>query len=386
MPRVTEEDLASHGRTEVVQVVVPLTNIVAEDEVPEIKKLLSPFGEAVAMRPNTLILQDTVGNLQRILDILHANGKQDVGTLVYQCLYVRAQDAATILEKQLGDRAKENAPTMVMMQGGGGPGGGGGGPGGGGMRAFPVMPTGKQSRPYYVSVEERNNKVLVSGPQDVITRAENILKQIDKGEPGQGIRPQPGPYSLKTYAVSPGTAEAVAKQLSEVYKLSPTIRIAPVGANSVMVYATFPDHVDIATLVEGVRPTPEPKNEIISIKSVDVNTVVTNLIAVFGDQKAGGPYMAPDPSGRNAIVVRGTPQQVTDVKTFLKDIDEASIASGNMRSINLRQGSGVSLAEELGRMFKERGFNVDVIIPGATETARVGQRQVERQARQADRR
>jgi type II secretory pathway component GspD/PulD (secretin) len=67
LARVDVRDLDRHGNTELVEVVVPLTTISAEDVAPEIKKLLGPFGQVTPIRSaNQLILQDTVGNLRRI--------------------------------------------------------------------------------------------------------------------------------------------------------------------------------------------------------------------------------------------------------------------------------------------------------------------------------
>ena len=50
-----------------VSVVVPLRALSAEDFIPELKKMLGPFGEAVALKQaNKLLVQDTAGNLRRV--------------------------------------------------------------------------------------------------------------------------------------------------------------------------------------------------------------------------------------------------------------------------------------------------------------------------------
>jgi WD40 repeat protein len=71
VPRVTLDALKSRGKTEVVSVVVPLKSLAANDLAPEIKKLLGPFGEVIALpRSKQLILQDTAGNLRRIVETI----------------------------------------------------------------------------------------------------------------------------------------------------------------------------------------------------------------------------------------------------------------------------------------------------------------------------
>jgi type II secretory pathway component GspD/PulD (secretin) len=71
VPRVTLDDLAKRGRTELVSVVLHLRSVMAEDIVPQVRNLLGPFGSAVALSSsNHLVLQDTAGNLQRICQLI----------------------------------------------------------------------------------------------------------------------------------------------------------------------------------------------------------------------------------------------------------------------------------------------------------------------------
>src|SRR5262249_18133542 len=61
VPRVEIEDLNTHGKTELAQIVLQLKSLVAEDLVGEIKKMMGPFHQATAITPaNQLVLQDTV--------------------------------------------------------------------------------------------------------------------------------------------------------------------------------------------------------------------------------------------------------------------------------------------------------------------------------------
>ena len=49
LPRVGIDDLEKRGRTELVTVVLPLTNLTAKDLAPDVKKMLGPFGEIVML-------------------------------------------------------------------------------------------------------------------------------------------------------------------------------------------------------------------------------------------------------------------------------------------------------------------------------------------------
>jgi hypothetical protein len=70
-PQVSVDQLTQQGKTEVVRVALALRTLQAEDVVADIKKMLGPFGEAVALKAgNRLLLQDQAGNLQRICKMI----------------------------------------------------------------------------------------------------------------------------------------------------------------------------------------------------------------------------------------------------------------------------------------------------------------------------
>jgi|SRR5262245_56451543 len=69
VPRVRLDELGLRGKTELVSVVYPLKAAAAEEVAREVKKLLGPFGQVVAVQ-NQLVMQDTAGNLMRVVGVL----------------------------------------------------------------------------------------------------------------------------------------------------------------------------------------------------------------------------------------------------------------------------------------------------------------------------
>src|SRR5262249_12429360 len=193
---------------------------------PEVKKMMGPFGEVVAMaKANQLVLQDTAGNIKRIIKTIRdieENEKGQAESYSHTCLYIKARDAEQILTKLLGDPHELLRLTQPVQQPMGfSPFGRGGFPGGQGgpMPAMPAVRAGPapKIRMHYVTADERTNTILVTGPADKIAQAKDILKRIDIPQAGQ----QPvltGPSVLKSYPVPAGTADALAKTLSEIYK------------------------------------------------------------------------------------------------------------------------------------------------------------------------
>ncbi|QJW99914.1 RNA polymerase sigma factor [Frigoriglobus tundricola] len=75
VPRIALEDLPKRGRTEIVQVLLPIKGMVVTDTQYELKKLLTPFGQMVPLdKTNAILIMDTVGNIDRIVRILQLLG------------------------------------------------------------------------------------------------------------------------------------------------------------------------------------------------------------------------------------------------------------------------------------------------------------------------
>jgi hypothetical protein len=68
LPQVAPAELRRHGRTEIVSTIVKLKVLGAEEMAAEVKKQMGPFGKVVPLsRMNQLLMQDTAGNLERII-------------------------------------------------------------------------------------------------------------------------------------------------------------------------------------------------------------------------------------------------------------------------------------------------------------------------------
>jgi hypothetical protein len=60
-------DLPKLGRTTVVQVVLTVTFEVDAEIATDVKRVLTPFGELVSAKGKSIVVRDTVGNINRIL-------------------------------------------------------------------------------------------------------------------------------------------------------------------------------------------------------------------------------------------------------------------------------------------------------------------------------
>ncbi len=374
VPRVAEADLNKRGNTEMVSVVIPLRGLVAEDMVSEVKELLGPFGKVVDLKTaNQLVVTDTARNLRLIVKTLRDiedNEKGQAESYSYTCKYIRAREAERILKELLGDpekAARLQAPAFPGRPGGAPRGGMVIGPDGnpipqGGAPAAPAANAPK-IRMHYLAVEESTNTVLVTGPANKIAQAKDILKRIDVPQAGQGAIPI-GKPELQTYTVPAGTADALVKTLTTIYRDSSSLKITTAGNNKILVWATPADQIEIAQYIHKTADKPI-KSELIDLQNQDAEKVVKVLQQMFGDMKTGAPFIDADPSGRNAIVVRGAPDQIADVKAVLEAIGETGNISGNTRVISIDKGNAAVLAEALEEYLRGlRKNKVNVVIPG----------------------
>lgn len=73
VPRVKVSDLASRGNSELVSLVLPVNQLSPDDVAMEAERVLGPLGRAIPLsKANQVILQDTVGNLKRVIDTVRA--------------------------------------------------------------------------------------------------------------------------------------------------------------------------------------------------------------------------------------------------------------------------------------------------------------------------
>ena len=343
VPRITPKELMDHGQTEVVSTILKLKTLVAEDLASEVKKQMGPFGKVVTLASmNQLLMQDTAGNLQRIIATIQEADQAE--TFYHKCIYIRAREAEAVVRNTLGDQQQiiEVMPAISMGQGG---------------QGAPRQATKQRIRVYNVSADEHTNTIFVSGPPDKIAQAKGVLARLDVG-----IRPVLiGSGMLQTYPATAGNAEILAKNLADIYKGSANIRIVALGTHQIMVWAQPEDHFDIAKQIEGIKQ-PSLALEMIPLKVLDAARVLDTLKAVFPDYKNLAPYIESDPT-RNAIIVKGTAEQIAEVKAAIRSIGENDTA-GNWRIIILDKGGGATLAEAVQKLMSQvRPENPVRIVP-----------------------
>src|SRR5262249_23549011 len=150
IPRISIAELEKRSNNEVVQVVMPLAALDAEEFREEANKMLSQVGQIIALKyANQLLVQDYVHNLNRLGDLvkfLEDPKRNQAQQFEHQCKWIKARDAEKLLRDAMGDpreqiRLSQPAPIPGVPPVPGVPGGG---------RPVALMP---RVRLYYIAVD-----------------------------------------------------------------------------------------------------------------------------------------------------------------------------------------------------------------------------------------
>src|SRR5207302_4492886 len=127
---------------------------------------------------------------------------------------------------------------------------------------------------------------------------------------------------------------------------------------------------EILAHLESSKP-PDNTLEIIPLTTLDATEVVDTLKELAGTVRSGAPYLKADPS-RNAVIAKGTPEQLREIKFTLRALGEGSAPPpiGSVRVLTIEQGSAatMTIAEELERMLPQFLRNpVQILTPASKE-------------------
>ena len=377
--RVTIADLPKLGKTEFVSVMIPLKSIAAADVQPQVKKMLSVFGDVYALGTSNLVVEDKVGNIRTlILNLKELGEGGDSDTFKHVCKYDRASRIAIQLAKLLKDSTTQiespNPAGNPGMPGGGffqpqqfDPRGGGrdrgNGGGGGGGAAAPRF------RSVQIAVFDDTNMLVVTGPADKIAAADKIIKDIDSEPKGRTERVTGGVAALQSFNVPSGTADSLAGILKKNFENS-QVTVTPIPANNqVLVYGYPADLLEVAAFLKTQNETKtNTRAELVTLTFLDIDKTATSLKAALGG--TGTLFVEAQGTG---ILLRGTDDQITAAKEFIKALGEnpgVGGAAGNvtgMRVIAVEGGSPAAMAQALAEMLRKLGTKnpVEVINPAA---------------------
>lgn len=316
IPVIGADELAQRGKNELLTVVFPLEGVDVPSIAKEIEQVKGPQGKVVGMQStNSLMVTDIGTNLRRIQTMLAGatrGGPNDLIFKPYTMKFLTATDAEMILRGLLGlstgvtnvsagagfdSRSRDPrfsappAPTTSSRSGG---------------KSFAQL-----------TADSRTNSLLVSATAAEHTLIEQALKTIDvesEGAAGSGR-----PFH-RVYRVISSDAREVTKTIDA---LMPGIVVNEDGQNrTISIMATEKQHAEVEALIRQIDSGAGASEVMVyPLSRMDPSLATSTLQQMFVSDGADAPTIQADMIGRQ-IMVRGSPDQVAQVKTLLTQLGE----------------------------------------------------------------
>jgi type II secretory pathway component GspD/PulD (secretin) len=300
------------------RVVLPLQLSDGTSLVADVKRHLGPSGLMVVVG-DQIVVQDTASNVRKVKMVVAEAAEVAVGRLVLTCEHIAAREAKRVLDEY-----------------------------------FAALRT--KGRPMVIIVEETPKTIIVAGTSEQMARAKSHLTKHDVPHHSAPAHHQ-AEAIFRIYPTSDGKAEVLVKFLREVHGRRPDRKVMALSGNEILVHGPLEFHMDVALALETARaPTTV---EAISLKTLKAGKAAEALRHLFGFK---GPLVVADEE-RNALVVRGSRQQLDDVKSALRSLGESAQAA-TVLTITVDKGNATVLAEELPHALLARGHSVRLVMPG----------------------
>lgn len=352
IPVITPEELPHRGKNELISLLIPLEEVNAKDVTGEIQQLLGPQGKVAALeKTNSLYVMDVGANVRRIYELLTASANVMTGDTAFKSIplkYISASDAERTIRRLFGLNPMttiSSTPTAPQFGGFSPFGGGFGGPFGGppGFSGFDRGNSGGDSRdsrssssrssstttsqqksPYadkiWVTADSRTNNLLVTASPDLLRVVENVVRSLDTGKDANGndIINSSDPISMKAYTVT-GNSTQIAQTLM---LLMPGLAITDDPTSGrLYIQATSKEHDEVTKQLQELNGTGNNSVAVLMLQRLDPVAAVNTLRNLFINDGSRAPSIEADSAGRR-IMVRGTPDQVSQVKALLADLGE----------------------------------------------------------------
>ncbi|QDT95452.1 secretin N-terminal domain-containing protein [Gimesia aquarii] len=351
VPIVSSEEIAKRGKNELMSVSFQLEGVDLDQVSKEVQAILGPQGKSVALKTaNSIIVTDIGSNLLRVKKILEGaianGGPTDLVFRSFDLKYIDASEAEKIVRNQFGlPAATQNVSSSAIM-----------------ARYYEARSrrsssssskstpqpttTGKSTQ---VTADPRTNRLLVTATPAQIKIAEEIIKSIDVDEDSLGSLVAGGGHRpfLQVYSISSADSREVTKTLDA---MMPGVVVNEDARNGkIHILATLKEHKKIDEMIRQLDGEGGSQSvSVINLSFLDPISATTTLRSLFLRDGNDAPTIEADLLGRR-LLVRGSPDQVIQIKTVLAQLGE----DGTGKSNDVRDNSPVRTIPLGGRDSKE---------------------------------
>lgn len=366
VPNVTEEQLLERGKNELLTLILPLDGLDAEKIVTDVKELLGPLSKAHAVKStNSLVLTDIGSNLRWVNNLLKSSKPIDNRDTAFKSIALKnisAADAERIVRRHFGLNPPVTTSTAAAPGGFGGRGfpgfgGGFGGFGGGGFRGRDgggdggggggggQPPQGGQPQPaqnaatqspfagkIQVTADIRGNFLLVTASAPLIKVVEELVKILDTNVDANGVELNAKniPVYFQGYSVPGSDVAALSRMFNNII---PGVVVGEdARSGKIYIQGTKEEHAEIQRLIKASTDA-DGTTQVFQLMKLDPAQLANTLKNLFINESPRAPSIEFDANGRK-ILVRGTPEQLNQVRSLLEKLGESTITNGTDESGN----------------------------------------------------
>ncbi|MBA2117126.1 secretin N-terminal domain-containing protein [Bremerella alba] len=294
VPRVHSEDLRHRDAHEFVKVSFPLSWLMAEDAVEELKPMLSKHGSMSALATsNRLEVLDVASNVREIQHVLQEEQSSEVrSSKVHEFFlrYTRAEEVMSQLQSLLGmnkssggGMAAMNPQMMQQMQQ---------------MQQQMMQQMQRQQQgggnkarqrsntpdDIHLVINSRQNSIIANAPPDKLVVIAEAVKMFD-------VPPQPGAtiganfQRVKVYRLAQLDPKALQAMLLQAGNLDPTTQLVTDDKNKALIaYATPADQITIEALISKLDGTGR-QFKVIRLRRLQADYVAGSIQFMMGSEE-----------------------------------------------------------------------------------------------------
>lgn len=357
--RITGDTLPDGVRPEeVVNVTIPLQNAKAEDVAKQIQGLIGPYGGALAVpTQNMLIVVETAAQVRRLREIIGAIDSVrpiDTSFRLFALKHAKADAVLTALKSLMGERRqtvvidKDNNRRTIEDQ------------------TVPGL---------NMTADPRTNSIVAVGPESRIRVVEEMIALLDVPE-SAGSESE-----VRSFALASISSDQAVQRLNALFARTPDPKpvIVPVPDLSRVTIVGPGRLLDQAgALLAQVDPghegavgaEPSRTSAIIALRHAAPQAVESLLTRMLSPRQAQAVRVAPSPDGKG-LVVSGPTADVSAIRELIAGVDVPPQHDRQVRLVKAPTGDPAAILEQARTLDARTGLQEkDPIASGVDEPSR----------------
>ena len=311
IPNVPLTELDQRGNNELITVVFPLAGLDVDLISNEIDQLKGPQGKVVGLKTSRAVMVTDIGsNLRRVRTLLEtmaaAAGPQDRTFQSYLLKHISTDEAEDIIRIMLNAQLAATNVSAGTERG---------------SRGSGNSTASSSSSGPTIAADPRTNTLLIAATLAEHAIVKDTLATIDVDADAASLGTSNRKPYLVVYQVESADAREVTKTIDAIL---PGIVVNEDGQNrKIHIMATSKQHQEVAALIRQMDGMGGGLMQVgvVPLSRMDPLTAAATLRTMFTADGDSAPTIEADLLGRQ-IMIRGTPEQLTQVKLLLAQLGE----------------------------------------------------------------